>query len=170
MARLPTCSRAAGSAGFSDQGATTACSRELQFNFFIQCEISGFYFHSIACIGVILPREADGSGMLLVHPGCSLYAQAWHREKRPQEGEMALRPVLDFLFPRSRVIQSCPGEGTSASHAKSLLVVRTAALLSDLFCECLLNPLQEVKKEDRSSCLCSRCLGGEEATPVPLCL
>lgn len=86
--------------------------------------------------------------MLLVHPGCSLYAQAWHQEKRPQEGEMALRPVLDFLFPRSRVIQSCPGEGTSASHAESLLVVWTAALLSDLFCESLLNPPEEVKEED----------------------
>lgn len=54
--------------------------------------ISGFYLHSVACIGVIFPREAEGSGMVLDHPGfsrelalpCSLCAQRWHWENRPE--------------------------------------------------------------------------------------
>lgn len=91
-----------GRPAFSGQGATTACSRELPCNFCMQCEISRFYFHSMACIGVILPREADGSGMLLVHPGFS--------------GELAvpwLQPVCPGLAPGEKV--QGRGDGSPSS-------------------------------------------------------
>lgn len=90
-----------GRPAFSGQGATTACSRELPCNFCMQCEVSGFYFHSMACIGVILPREADGSGMLLVHPGFSgALAVPW------------LQPVCPGLAPGE--VQG-RGDGSSSS-------------------------------------------------------
>lgn len=47
---------------------------------------SGFYLHSMACIGVIFPREAEGSGMVLVYPGFS--------------GELAL-PLATACVPRA---------------------------------------------------------------------
>lgn len=144
-----------GSACFSHQGATTACSREQQFNFLIQCEISGFYFHSMACIGVILPREADGlwnaacPSWLLWRVGCALAATCMPRPGTRRNGprkERWLAFSFGFFVPAVQRDPGCPGEGSSLPTQS--LLVSGLQLCSQASCEILLNPWEEMEEED----------------------
>lgn len=119
-----------------DQGATTACSGKLQFNLSIKYEISGFYFHFIACLGVTLPR------MLLVHlgfpgefavpwlqpvcPGLALGKQAMET----QGGELVCCSVLDFVFLQPRGIGLLPPPAPALCFPRKLTVGSSRLLCS----------------------------------------
>lgn len=143
--------------------------------------MGGFYLYSMACIGVIFPREAEGSRMVLVYPGFPRdLALPWLQPVCPglAPGEQAQGVrVLDFLFLQSSMIQSGPGETLPSPHP--LLpphtycgVVLIAALLpqTSFVRPSLLHPLEAQEGRDASLFTWPRWRGGHSSVPWLLIL